>query len=240
LIYSYVWNDFCDWYIEMAKGRLYSDDEEVKSAVLTRAIALFEDMLKIVHPFMPFLTEEIWQVIKERKEGESISTADFPVYNASLVDTEAEDEMQYVQELVTAIRNIRGEMSIPPSKNIEVFIRGNSLSENQLVYIKRLGKIENISVGIDIEKPKASASAVVKETGIFIPLGGLIDLDVERNRLQKDIVRLEGSLQGVSKKLANENFVKNAPSDVVEKERQKKSDWEEKLSKLKALYEDLK
>ena len=240
IIYSFVWNDFCDWYIEMAKSRLYSDDEEAKSAVLTRALDLFEEMLKIVHPFMPFITEEIWQLIDERKDGESISTSKFPEFIPELINQDAENEIQFVQELITAIRNIRGEMNIPPSKNINVFIKGNEVTENQKTYIKKLGRVEELTANPDLEKPHASASSVVRGHDIYIPLEGLIDLDVERNRLQKDITRLEGSLNGVNKKLSNDNFVKNAPSEVVEKEQQKKFDWEDKLSKLKVMLEDLK
>ncbi len=240
LIYSYVWNDFCDWYIEMSKSKLYSDDAEVKSAVLTRAISLFEEMLKLVHPFMPYLTEEIWQLMSPRKSAESISISDFPEFNQNLVDENAEREMNFVQEIVTAIRNIRGEMNIPPSKNVDVFLKAANITEDQKNYLKKLGKVEKISADANLEKPKASASAVVKDTEIYVPLEGLIDLGVERSRLQKDIARLEGSLQGVTKKLSNENFVNNAPKEVVEKENQKKSDWEDKLSKLKIMLEDLK
>ncbi|MGE5402352.1 MAG: valine--tRNA ligase [Ignavibacteriales bacterium] len=240
IIYSFVWNDFCDWYIEMSKSRLYSDNEEIKSAVLTRAVALFEDMLKIVHPFMPFITEEIWHLTPGGSEKNSISLTDFPEIQPSLIDTKAEAEILFVQEIVTAIRNIRGEMNIPPSKFVDVFINGEELTENEKVYIKKLGKVENLSDGKNLEKPKASASAVVRDSDIYIPLEGLIDLDVERNRLQKDIARLEGSLVGVNKKLSAESFVNNAPKDIVEKERQKKADWEDKLAKLKTMLDDLK
>ncbi|MGE5496943.1 MAG: hypothetical protein ACM3Q2_02675, partial [Syntrophothermus sp.] len=145
-----------------------------------------------------------------------------------------------VQDIVTSIRNIRGEMNIPPSRFVDVYIKGNELTENEKVYIKKLGKVENLFGGRELQKPKASASAVVKDSEIFIPLEGLIDLDVERARLQKDIQRLEGSLTGVNKKLSSESFVNNAPKDIVEKERQKKTDWEEKLGKLKTMLEDLK
>lgn len=240
IIYSYVWNDFCDWYIEMAKSRLYSDNEEVKSAVLTRAIALFEDMLKIVHPFMPFITEEIWQAVSQRKEGESISISDYPLFNSSLVSHEAETQMQFVQDIVTAIRNIRGEMNIPPSKMVDVYLRTGDITDIEKVYIKKLGRVENIEASAVMEKPRASAASVVKGSDIFIPLEGVIDLDVERSRLQKEITRLEGSLLGISKKLSNESFVNNAPKDIVDKERQKQNDWEEKLMKLRTLLDDLK
>lgn len=239
LIYGFIWNDFCDWYVEMIKNRLYSDNEEVKSAVLTRAISIFEDALKILHPFMPFITEELWQLIEERKDGESISTSKYPEVNESLIKESADEEMEFVKDIITAIRNIRGEMNIAPSKKVNAMIKSSSVKEHQTDYIKRLAKVEELNVDPDVQKPKASASAILKDIEIFIPLEGLIDLDVERQRLQKEITRLEGSLVGIEKKLSNEKFVANAAPEVVEKERAKKRDWQENLNKLKEILDNL-
>ncbi|MGB8319630.1 MAG: valine--tRNA ligase [Ignavibacteriaceae bacterium] len=249
IVYSFVWSDFCDWYIELSKNRLYlsaeasaeagSDNEEIKSAVLSRAIIIFEKLLKIVHPFMPFLTEELWHLIEERKEDESIAVSTYPEADESLINIQAEKEMQFIQDIITAIRNIRGEMNIPPSKFINAFIKTSGMHNYQLEYIKKLARIENIIVEKDIEKPKASASAVIKDAEIYIPLEGLIDLEVERNRLQKEITRLEGALTGINKKLSNEKFVRNAAKEVVERERTKKMDWETSLEKLKTNLKSL-
>ncbi len=239
IIYSFVWNDFCDWYVEFAKNRIYTGEDEVKSAVLTRAISLFENLLKIVHPFMPFITEELWNSIEERKDGQSISTSEFPVAQKELINEKAEKEMEFVQDIITAIRNIRGEMNIPPSKLINVMLKSSAVSENQIAYIKKLGKVENITVDENLVKPKASASSLVKSCEIYIPLEGLIDLDVERGRLQKEITRLQGSLAGIEKKLSNANFVNNAPPEIVEKEKAKQHDWTESIAKLKEILEDL-
>jgi valyl-tRNA synthetase len=233
IVYSFVWNDFCDWYIELSKNRLYSGNDEVKSAVLSRSLNIFENLLKIVHPFMPFLTEELWHLIEERGENESISTSKYPALDESLIDMQAETEMKFVQDIITAVRNIRGEMNIPPSKFIDAYIKTSEIKEYQLDYIKKLSRIENITINRNLEKPKASASAVIKEAEIYIPLEGLIDLDVEKNRLQKEITRLEGALAGINKKLSNEKFIQNAAQDVVEREKMKKSDWETSLEKLK-------
>jgi valyl-tRNA synthetase len=235
IIYAFVWNDFCDWYIEMIKNRLYADDEEVKSAVLTRALSIFENLLKMVHPFMPFVTEEIYQLMRERKSGESISTSEFPKVKKELINPQADKDMEVVENIVTAIRNIRGEMNIPPSKRINVLLKTNEVSERQIDYIKKLAKVDDLKAGENISKPKASASAIVKSSEIYVPLEGLIDLDVERQRLQKEITRLEGSLAGIEKKLSNEKFVNGAPADVVEKERTKQRDWQENLRKLKEI-----
>jgi valyl-tRNA synthetase len=239
IIYSFVWNDFCDWYLEMIKNRLYADNEEVKLAVLTRALSIFENMLKMVHPFMPFVTEALWQLIKERNEGESISTSDFPNVAKELINPKADREMETVVNIVTAIRNIRGEMNIPPSKKINVLLKSKEVKERQIDYIKKLAKVEDLKAGENITKPKATASAIVKSFEIYIPLEGLIDLDVERQRLQKEITRLEGSLAGIEKKLSNEKFINGAPADVVEKERTKQRDWQENLRKLKEILENL-
>lgn len=240
ILYAFVWNDFCDWYVELAKNRLYSDNEEVKSAVLTRTLVLFEDVLKILHPFIPFITEEIWHLMKDRENGDSISITEFPKLQECLINPEAEKEMDFVQAIVTGIRNIRGEMNIPPSRKVNVFIKSDMITTNQNVYIKSLGKVEELITGADLAKPKASASIVIKGIDIYIPLEGIIDLDVEKERISKEIKRLEGALTGVEKKLSNTNFTDKAPASVIENERAKQRDWTEALIKFKAIYEDLK
>jgi valyl-tRNA synthetase len=196
-------------------------------------------MLKLVHPFMPFVTEELWQLIRKRKKGESISISVFPELKKELIKPEADREMETVENIVTAIRNIRGEMNIPPSKKINVLLKSYEISERQIDYIKKLAKIEEVTVGEEVQKPKASASAIIKNAEIYIPLEGLIDLNVERQRLLKEITRLEGSLAGIEKKLSNEKFVNGAPAKVVEKEKTKQMDWQENLRKLKEILANL-
>ncbi|MBA4407506.1 valine--tRNA ligase, partial [bacterium] len=239
IIYSYVWNDFCDWFIELAKNRLYHGSDEVKSAVLTRAISLYEEMLMLVHPFMPFITEEIWQLLDERKNGESISIEKFPKFDEKMIDDTAEKEIFFVQEVVTAIRNIRGEMNISPAKPINVFLKSSSITSSQERYIKTLVRIDQLMVDENLDKPKACASAVVKGCDIFIPLEGLIDISVEHARIEKEIARLLSSFEGVRKKLENENFVAKAPAEVIEREKIKLADWEKTLVKLQSILEDL-
>jgi valyl-tRNA synthetase len=239
IVYSYVWNDFCDWYIELSKQRLYQGDDETKSAVLTRSIILFEEMLKLVHPFMPFITEEIWQLLDERKPGSSISVSEFPLFDRGKVDDRAEKEIGFVQDVVTAIRNIRGEMNIAPSRQINLFLKSRAVTSEQEKYIKSLVKIDSLTVDPDLEKPKGSASAVVKGCEIFIPLEGLIDLNFEKVRIEKEISRLTSSLEGVKRKLSNESFVAKAPAEIIERERTKMADWESSLEKLKAILGDL-
>jgi valyl-tRNA synthetase len=178
-------------------------------------------------------------LIKERSNSESISTSEFPLVKKELINPQADKDMEVVENIVTAIRNIRGEMNIPPSKKIDVLLKTNEVSERQIDYIKKLARVEDLKAGENIVKPKASASSVVKSSEIYIPLEGLIDLDVERQRLQKEITRLEGSLAGIEKKLSNEKFVSGAPADVVEKERTKQRDWQDNLKKLKEILFNL-
>jgi valyl-tRNA synthetase len=239
IIYSYVWNDFCDWFIELSKNRFYAQDEEIKSAALTRALSYFEELLKIVHPFMPFITEELWHLIKERKAGESIFISDYPVVHENRINLAAEKEMEFVQNIITSIRTIRGEMNIPPSKALNVFIKTSEVKAHQIEYIKKLARVENLIADPAIVKPKASVSAVIKDCEIFIPLEGLIDLDKERARLRKEIERTEGSLNTIIKKLSNEKFVQNASPEVVENERRKKQEWELNIEKLKEILINL-
>ncbi len=239
IIYSYIWNDFCDWYIEVIKNRFNSPDARERSAVLSRALALFDDMLKLAHPFMPFLTEELWQLLDSREKGESISTSQFPEFQESLVDEISEKEFESVKQIVTALRNIRGEMNIPPSKKIKVVIKSDSLNEFQKSYIAALVKVEELTLNKNAIKPAGSASSVVAGTELFVPLEGIIDLEVERNRIDKEITRLENLLKNADKKLSNKNFLDKAPKDIIERERLKKQSWQEALEKLKILREDL-
>ena len=239
IVYSFIWNDFCDWYIELTKKRMYTEDKEVKAASLVRSLSLFAEMMKLLHPFMPFISEEIWQLLDERNDGESISTSDFPKQNPDLINLDAENEIEFVQAVVTTIRNIRGEKNIHPAKTISVYMTINTLSEVQQMYIKSLAKVEELFVGENIEKPKGSISAVVKGFDLFIPLEGLIDLSVERERIEKEIKNLEGILARVTAKLANEKFVRNAPAELVEQERAKQTEWQSSLDKLRVVLEEL-
>lgn len=239
LVYSYVWNDFCDWYVELIKNKLYSGDEEVKTAALTRALDLFENLLQLVHPFMPFITEELWHLIKPRQTGASISLAAFPVADANLISSEVEARMALLMDIITAVRNIRGEMNIPPSRMISLKLKAEEFPEEYKNYIRKLAKAESIEVSPSLTKPDKSASAVIAGCELFIPLEGLIDLEEERKRLQKEIQKMEGFLAGVEKKLANESFIKSAPTNIVEKEKEKQADLTGKLEKLRDILKNL-
>ncbi len=239
IIYSFVWTDFCDWYIELIKNRFYSDDPKVKLDTAQKAVGLFDKILRLLHPFMPYISEELWHLIKTRGDGESISVAAFPEFNDTKVDLAGEKQMEFLQNLITAVRNIRGEMKIAPSKPVKLHLKTTIYDPLYGDLIKKLAKVEEITSGTDTVRPAKSASAVIKDCEIFVPLEGLIDIEVERTRLEKEIDRLKGGLTGLTKKLSNEEFVSRAPADIIEKERAKKRDWEENIAKLQAILDDL-
>lgn len=245
LLYDFLWHDFCDWYVEMIKGRLYGDElEEVKQVVLDRAIGVFDQALRLLHPFMPFVTEELWQHLAERMPTESIMVAPFPVHDSSWIDKKTESEMAFVQNVINSVRNVRGELSVPPSKEIHMIVRFSEHAKTETIkeyqsYFQRLARVTKTEELAGTGKPKHAASAVVDGGEIFIPLEGLIDLDAEQQRIQKEMARVQSMLDGVQKKLANESFVGKAPKEVVDKEREKLESFRTTLEKLGKNLEQL-
>ncbi|PWN06431.1 valine--tRNA ligase [Rhodohalobacter mucosus] len=239
-IYSLVWDDFCDWYIEVCKADQYG--ENMPKEKLERALGIFEILMKMLHPFMPFITEEIWQRISPRSADEALTISPWP----EQPDGDYSDSVAIfatIQEQISAVRNIQAEMNLAPKTELELIIKpkdaslGTGIQAASWVY-KKLLPLKSFTVEPSAEKPKASAAAVIGGSEIYIPLEGLIDLDKERSRINKEIERLEGFLKGIEKKLSNEQFVNNAPEAVVEKERMKKSDTETSLQKLRAQLDE--
>ncbi len=233
VVYSFVWNDFCDWYLELIKSRLNDEDEKLRSATVARSLIIFDSMLKLVHPFMPHITEELWHLTEDRNESESISISQFPILDESKINNKIETEIAFMQSIIDGIRNIRGEKNIPPSKHLTVLLKTDKLDRSYIDNLKKICRAETVIIGTDLQKPETSAVAALKDCEIFIPLEGLIDPEAERVRLTKEIQRFEQSLIAVQKKLSNESFVNNAPAEIVEKERQKMADWQSRLDKLK-------
>jgi len=240
-IYSLVWDDFCDWYIEVSKAD--TPGEPMPAENLERALGLFELLMKMLHPFMPFLTEEIWQRIQLRSPEEALTISAWPELDSD-ADEDAIDLFSLIQEQVSAIRNIQSEMGLSPKADLSLHIKTTSqdqadkLQDQSWIFSKFLS-VDSLEFNPDLTKPKASASALVKGTEIFVPLEGLIDLDKERERIQNEIKKTEGFLKSVEGKLSNQKFVENAPDDVVEKERQKKADAKSDIEKLKQTLENL-
>ena len=237
-IYDFFWHDYCDWYLEMIKSRLYGEETStVKQAIVSRALDVYDAALRLLHPLMPFVTEELWQHIRPRKPTETIMRARLLEPDPEVIDVQVESEMAFVRNVIEAIRNIRGEMGIAPSKEISVVMMMSDARSPESIkryegYLQRLARVRSLSFIRDAIRPKRSASAVVAGEEIFVPLEGIIDLDLERARLQKEIQRVSGMLEGISNKLNNPSFVEKAPKDVVDKERDKLEIFSKTLEKL--------
>jgi valyl-tRNA synthetase len=239
-LYDFVWHQYCDWYLELIKPRLYGDDERGRRTVQYVALLGLDGFLKLLQPFMPFITEEIWQKVRDRlkDEGESIVIAPWPVPEKKHFDEQVEQDMETLQRVIVAIRNMRGDMNIPPGQQVRVVISGDGQRDLETIghfreYILHLAKVENLDVGKGLGKPKNAISAVVGELEVFLPLEGLVDLEVERNRLEREIDRISRQLLTTEKKLQDENFVQRAPKGVVDREREKREDYEANLEKLR-------
>ncbi len=236
-IYEFIWNEFCDWYIELSKARLYNkEDNRARQTAQSVLCYVLENTLKLLHPFMPFITEEIWQHIPH--EGDSIIVASWPVEQTTLTDKKAELNMEIVMETIKAIRNMRAEVNVAPGRKSEAILQLASAELVQLFelnasYVKTLAAVEPLNVSLTTpEKPENAMAAVVSGVEIYMPLKGLIDVDKETARLNKELLTLDKELARVSGKLSNEGFVAKAPPDVIEKEKAKQQEFEEKVKAI--------
>ena len=233
LLYRMIWEDFASWYLEIIKPA-YQKPMDAKTHALT--IDFFEQLLTLLHPFMPFITEEIWQLLKERKEGESIMHAALP--HAKPHEENLIPEFDHIKEIVRAIRTIRTENNIHAKKKLNLLVKGKELYEKQYGdLLKKLCFLEKISN--TEEKVDKASSFIVDQSEFFVPLEELINVEQEKKKLEEEIKYAKGFLQSVQKKLNNERFVNNAPKEVVEKEHRKKQDAEEKIKKLEAQLDNL-
>ncbi|MCK5508302.1 MAG: class I tRNA ligase family protein, partial [Desulfobacterales bacterium] len=247
-IYKFVWHEFCDWYLEIIKPVLYGKERpNERQSTLSVLWRVLHDILLLLHPFMPFVTEEIWHKLPET-EG-SIMKASFPVVapDGSMVqkDPEAESKMEVITEIISGIRNIRGEMNIAPSLNLEASVQSQNKLKIETIrqyqdIIINLAGLKSFSVSEAEKKPKSSATAIVNEASIFVSLEGIIDFAKEAARLEKEINKLTKEISTVSNKLGNENFLNKAPADVVEKVKEKNMALLEKQQKLQANLEKIK
>lgn len=239
LLYDFLWRDYCDWYLEVSKARLQGQDAMARQHVQAMLVHVLEQALRLMHPIMPFLTEHLWQALPLAERDTSLMVAAWPVADPHAADPGAEAAMSLVQEVVTAVRQIRAEMNVPPRKAIRVLVSaGSGQTADQLEtgrdYVGLLTRAEQVRIGRSLEQPKASGSAVVRDAEVYVPLAGIIDLDVERRRLEKEIAKFRKLLNGVDGKLANQGFLRKAPADVVERERERQREYRESLEKLES------
>jgi valyl-tRNA synthetase len=230
--YKLFWDEFSGWYLEIIKPQY---KKPVDRLTYDATISVFDNLLRIIHPFMPFITEEIWQMIADRKDGESLMIAPMP--RTKKYDKELAGRFENIKETVTAVRSVRKEKQIPKNNQVELLIRtdSNNYDSEFLPVIKKLCNLSSIS--LISGKPDNAASFMVKTTEFYIPLGGRIDIESERAKIRADLDYYKGFLDSVMKKLDNGRFVQNAPPAVIELEKKKKADTE---SKIKSLEEALR
>ncbi len=229
-LYDFIWDVFCDWYIEIAKIRLNGEDETAKSTVKAVLVYVMSNTLKLLHPFMPFITEEIWQTLPH--EGESIMVANWPKADSALTYAAEEAQMERIMTAIKAVRNRRAEMNVPPSKKAKVFIEtayGDTFAAGT-VFFNRLASASEVQVAEQFDGMDDAVSIITESARIYIPMDELVDFQAELKRLEKEKASVQKELDMVNGKLGNENFVSKAPAAVVEKQRQAKAQLEEKMA----------
>jgi valyl-tRNA synthetase len=257
--HGFVWGEFCDWYLELIKPRLYNTTDPVnRTRAQTVLVHCLDQILRLLHPFMPFITEEIWQNLPHETGGspskrpvsqlalplqadgsspKSLMLQRYPTIQKHM-NPEAEMTMTLIQQVIGTVRNIRGEMNVPQDKKADLLVRGRKkrceliLQHAQL--IKRLASVHQLQAGPDLRRPPDSAVGVTQDFELYVPLAELIDVSKERERIQKEISRLEGLQQGIHNKLKNRNFLERAPAEVIDREKQKETDTQKKIEKLKS------
>jgi valyl-tRNA synthetase len=229
-LYDFVWHEFCDWYIEIAKLRLYGDASERESYTVRHVLhETLDGVLRLLHPFMPFVTEEIWQHTPH--DGDTICRAPYPVADDARANPSAEEQMTLVMDVIRSIRNVRGEMNVPPGREITALVHTAEQAQRDTLtahahYVRSLAKLGELDVAECHEKPRAAAAAVAGSVETYIPLEGAINIDDEIARLGKEVGRVEKELERLTKNLANENFINRAPAEVVERDRTRKTELE--------------
>ena len=241
VLYEFTWSDFCDWYVEIAKTRFYGDDETKAEIARTVALKCIRTILTLLHPYSPFITEELWSHFK-KVDALDLIVAPWAKSESSQNET-AESDMSLLKEIITSIRSIKSRMNVPPSKFSDLVVRCDtnqqSFLETQLDLIKQLARVGELSMGTSLEKPGQSATAVVGGMELYIPLGGLVDLDEEKARMEKRIKEINRLISGINGKLSNENFMNRAPEQVVAKEKSNLEKLTEEFEKVTANLEML-
>ena len=245
VLYAFTWNQFCDWYIELAKDALHSEDPQAKACTQATLFVVLEQLLRLLHPFIPFVTEEIWQVLPGERPQPSIMISAYPDGSGLPVDETAAAEMDTLMDVIRGIRNIRGEMNVPPAKKIDAVLDCKNDEALRIVregenWIRMLARLENFSCGIGVERPAQAATQLVGDVELLLPLAGMINVDEEEKRLLKEQAKIEKDLKMFEGKLANQDFVSRAPADVLEKTKEKVREAQEKRQVLLAGLEKIR
>jgi len=243
-LYDFIWNEYCDWYIEILKERLYQDkDLTAKKTAQYMGLKISGNILKLLHPVMPMITEEIWQ--KLPISDKSLMITSWPEYNESEIDKTAEEKMDLIMSVIKSVRNIRNEMKVDPGRKIEAILlakssKGEILREGNS-YLKNLANIEDLTItGSLEERPQPASTSIVEGVEVILPLEGMVDIEKELDRLQKELKDVKYEIERAKGKLSNEGFVNNAPAELVEGEREKVEEYKEKKEKLLERIKQLK
>ena len=235
IVYDFVWSDFCDWYIEFSKARFYGDDQIDKESAMAVSVYVLKSILKLLHPYAPYITEEIWSMI-QKENNQFIMHSQWPEADKNKISIKIENEIQIIMDVISSIRVIKTNLTISPSKNISIILRGSeditTIIQKYSEYLLQMVKVTSISSGVNIDKPSQSAAAVINSLELFIPLAGLIDIEKEQDRLKNQIEDMKGRLNSVNSKLNNKNFVSRAPENVVQNEQSKQKRYMSSLEKL--------
>lgn len=242
-LYNFIWDDLCDWYIEMAKIPLYGENEAEKQTTRSVLAYVLDMTMRMLHPYMPFITEEIWQKLPHK--GESITIAKWPQVKEEFHDQAAAKEMDRLVSIIKSVRNIRAEVNTPMSREVQLFIQAESEEivqelESERHYLERFCNPSELVIANKIDVPEKAMAAVVTGAEIFLPLEGLIDFDKEIERLEKELDKWTKEVERVQKKLANEGFVNKAPEAIVEEERNKEKDYLDKQTKVRERLAELR
>ena len=247
-LYDFTWNEFCGWYLELTKPVINQGTEAQQRATRKTLVEVLEVLLRLMHPIMPFITETIWQRVQPltgaSADPESIMLNAYPVYNADAVDEAAIADVEWLKQFILVIRNIRGEMDLSPNKALNVILRNVSEQDETRLqankaFLMSLAKLDSIEALSADAKAPASATGLVGEMEVLIPMAGLIDKEAELARLNKAIDKAQGELKRVAGKLSNEKFVSNAPEAVIAKEKAKQAEYEQTLAKLQEQYAEI-
>ncbi|GAA4705070.1 valine--tRNA ligase [Brevibacillus fulvus] len=243
VLYNFIWDDLCDWYIEMAKLPLYGEDPAAKKTTQSVLVTVLDQTLRLLHPFMPFITEEIWQALPH--QGTSLTIAQWPQVDQQWLNPDAEAEMGLLMEVIRSVRNIRAEVNVPMSKKIELLIKASDqvtlarLTQSR-EYLIRFCNPERLEITDQLTPPEKAMSAVVSGAELFLPLAGLVDLEQEVKRLEKELATLHAEVERIEKKLNNPGFIAKAPEKVIAEEKAKMADYMEKREKVLARLAELK
>ena len=243
IVYDFVYSDFCDWYIELSKTRFYGEDKEQRDTALNVSTYCMRTILKLLHPYTPYITEELWSYFSTNNEKMLILES-WPKADLDQINKNIEEDLELIKKSISSIRNLRAEMNISPGKEIDIIIKSsqNNLDtfKNLSTYISRLAKTSNITIDASAIKPDQSASIVIDDNEIFIPLSGIIDLDIEIERLTKQLDAYNGRLNNVNNKLNNKNFTDRAPDDIVNHEKKKREQYQSTIKKIEDNLKSLK